>query len=587
MAQYWSNIFMLLLRALIFAPQALLHGFQCPISCSCSFSEWFVKCSNASLSSLPSGIPHTTVELDLQFNQFNSLREDTFPDLLELSTLYLGNSQVRQIEPGAFQGVRNLYHLYLDNCLLEEIPGGVFENLTNLAFLHLEHNCIAYISPGAFSSLKRLSSLDLSYNRLTELSDQALRGLEQLRQLHLSTNLIANLSARALPGKLRTLYLDQNQLDKVPGTIRTSTTLSTLHLSGNHISQLTSLSFGRKLRSLKQLFLDNLDLKKIATLAFKRLRRLEVLSLRNNSLESLPSLESLKYLSILYLTGNKWQCDCNLIWLRTWQKKAMRKERSLVECGSPKALQGQLLVNTELQKLTCPPFQIDSAFNSSANTALKTTIPPNERLLPQATTAQTTTAATFTTLITSRIISTARTSTQNNYHVLEKYDPCLPNHISSIHTQEKGDTALVVTWSSSGDHDQFEVRCKSAVDEQILRVTGGLTEMEFHHLQPGTEYRICIIPQNDNLLKCVAPTAQQCTSGHTRTHPVPQHRSLALGIGVTASILALMALPLFAFYRQRFQQIQFRRYYDEDSPSFQCQGIPQSKLTTEPVYETL
>lgn len=137
-----------MLWTLILAPQALLHGFQCPISCSCSFSERFVKCSNASLASLPSGIPHTTVELDLQYNKFSSLLEDTFPDLLELSTLYLGNSQVYQMEPGAFQGVRNLYHLYLDNGLLEEIPGGVFENLTNLAFLHLEHNRIAYISPG-------------------------------------------------------------------------------------------------------------------------------------------------------------------------------------------------------------------------------------------------------------------------------------------------------------------------------------------------------------------------------------------------------------------------------------------------------
>lgn len=200
---------------------------------------------------------------------------------------------------------------------------------------------------GAFSSLKQLSSLDLRYNRLTELSNQALKGLQQLRQLHLSANLIANLSARALPRNLRILYLDQNQLDKVPGTIRSSMTLSTLHLSGNHISRLTSLSFGRRLRSLEQLFLDNLHLKRISTLAFKRLHRLEVLSLRNNSLESLPSLESLKYLSILYLTGNKWQCDCKLIWLCTWQKKAIRRECSPVECSSPKALQGQLLMNTE------------------------------------------------------------------------------------------------------------------------------------------------------------------------------------------------------------------------------------------------
>lgn len=242
---------------------------------------------------------------------------------------------------------------------------------------------------------------------------------------------------------------------------------------------------------------------------------------------------------------------------------------------------------SQLQKLTCPPFQIDSAFYSSASTSLKTTSPPNGRLLPQATTAQTTTTTAFTTLIGSRIISTAGTRTQNDYNVLEKYDPCLSNHISSIHTETKGDTALVVTWSSSGDHDHFEVRCKSAVDKQILQVTGELREVEFHHLQPGTEYRVCIIPQNENLSECVAPTAQQCTSGHTGTHPMPQHSNLALGIGVTAGLLVLVALPLFAFYRQRFRQIQFQRYYDEDSPSFQCQDIPQSKLTREPVYETL
>ncbi|XP_053107556.1 chondroadherin-like [Hemicordylus capensis] len=349
MAQHWTMVFTLpLLWILIISIPELLDGSQCPSHCTCSFSEQFVHCANASLSSLPTNISSTTVELDLQFNQFDRLLAASFPDLPELSTLYLGSSHVHWIEPGAFQGVRNLYHLHLDNCLLEEISEGVFENLTSLVFLHLQHNRIACLSPGVFSSLKRLSFLDLSYNLLTELSDQSLRGLQQLRQLYLSANLIANLSTRALPGNLRTLYLDWNQLTSVPASIRTSVTLSSLHLSGNPIRELTVISFGRKLVSLRQLFLDNLPLENVTGSSFKRLRRLEVLSLRNNSLESLPSLASLKSLSTLYLTGNKWHCDCKLIWLRTWQKRIIRKDRSPVECWSPEALQGQLLVNIEV-----------------------------------------------------------------------------------------------------------------------------------------------------------------------------------------------------------------------------------------------
>nr|XP_034984087.1 chondroadherin-like protein [Zootoca vivipara]XP_034984088.1 chondroadherin-like protein [Zootoca vivipara] len=594
MAQHWCVAFTLSVLWIIASPEVLDRS-QCPIGCSCSFTDGFIRCSNASLSSLPTGIPQATVELDLQFNQLDSLLAASFPDLPELTTLFLGSNQVRRIEAGTFLGVKNLYHLHLDNNLLEEIPEGAFENLTNLVFLHLEHNRIAYLSPGAFSSLKRLSLLDLSHNLLTELSDEALGGLQQLRKLHLSANLIANLSARALPGNMRILYLDWNRLKSVPLAVRTSATLSSLYLSGNPIQELTSLSFGRKLGSLRQLFLENLCLENITSSTFKRLRRLEVLSLRNNSLESLSPLSSLKYLSTLYLTGNKWRCDCNLIWLRTWQKQVARKDRSPVECSSPEALQGQQLANVELQKLTCPPFQTNSATTSSSANAMPViSTLPSEQLLPQA--ATTLPITVFTTFVTSRMFSITGTTTQNNptsrptsdenHYILEKYDPCLSDHISSIHIRTKDHTALVVTWSFSGDHDQFELRYKSSVDQHILRVIGRLTEIELHHLQPGTDYRVCIIPQNKNLLECAAPTAQQCATGRTGAQ-VPAQHNLALGIGVSIALLALVALALFAFYKWRIRPFQFQRYYDEDGLPSQRQGTAHSKLTTESVYENL
>ncbi|XP_034631564.1 chondroadherin-like [Trachemys scripta elegans] len=595
MSRLWIMV-LVLLWIPVMAIAQLPGNVQCPVNCSCFFSQWFVRCSNASLSSLPPGIPNATVELDLQHNQFSTLSAGFFPELAEISIIYLGSSGIHQVEPGAFQGVKNLYHLHLDNNLLEQVPEGVFENLTNLIFLHLEHNQIAHLLPGGFSSLKQLSVLDLSNNLLLELSDQALHGLPRLRQLYLSANRITNVSSKALPGTLRALSLDGNQLASVPAAIRTSPMLSTLQLSGNPIRKLTSLSFGRRLRSLRQLFLDSLALEQITNLAFTRLRWLELLSLRNNSLESLPPLSSLKSLSTLYLTGNKWRCDCKLIWLRTWQKKVLRKERSPVECSSPGALQGQLLVDVELQKLTCPPFGTDSTTLSPAeNTNTPTAIaPPRDIPLPGA--ATTTTAMTSAALITTRRLPSSTThSATSLHHVPERWDPCLADHISSVSIRTKGDTSLVVSWSFSGDHDQFEVRYTAGRDEQVLRVVGGLAEVTLHDLRRGTEYRVCVIPQNENLLECQAPAARQCTAERTAglpsdTQPVHAplgHSHSAVGFGVTVALLALAALALAVTYRLRTRPIQFQRYYDEDGSPLHRRSSNQAKMTTDPVDESM
>ncbi|TFK07211.1 Occludin [Platysternon megacephalum] len=595
MSRLWIMV-LVLLWIPVMAIAQLPGNAQCPVNCSCFFSQWFVRCSNASLSSLPPGIPNATVELDLQHNQFSTLSAGFFPELAEISIIYLGSSGIHQVEPGAFQGVKNLYHLHLDNNLLEQVPEGVFENLTNLIFLHLEHNQIAHLLPDGFSSLKQLSVLDLSNNLLLELSDQALHGLPRLRRLYLSANRITNVSSKALPGSLRALSLDGNQLVNVPTAIRTSPMLSTLQLSGNPIRKLTSLSFGRRLRSLRQLFLDSLALEQITKLAFNRLRWLELLSLRNNSLESLPPLSSLKSLSTLYLTGNKWRCDCNLIWLRTWQKKVLRKERSPVECSSPGVLQGQLLVDIELQKLTCPPFGTDSTtLSPSENTNTPTAIAsPRDIPLPgAATTATTMTSAAL--ITTKRLPSSTTHSATSLHHVLERWDPCLADHISSVRIRTKGDTSLVVSWAFSGDHDQFDVRYTAGQDEQVLRVVGGLAEVTLHDLRAGTEYRVCIIPQNENLLECQAPAARQCKAERTAGLPSdtqPVHAPLgnshsAVGFSVAVTLLALAALALAVTYRLRTRPIQFQRYYDEDGSPLHRRSSNQAKMTTDPVDESM
>uniref|UniRef100_A0A8B9S9W0 Uncharacterized protein n=1 Tax=Apteryx owenii TaxID=8824 RepID=A0A8B9S9W0_APTOW len=67
----------------------------CPSNCSCAALQRFVSCANASLAWLPAGLPHATVELDLQHNLFPTLEAGFFPDLPALTTLYLGSSRWR------------------------------------------------------------------------------------------------------------------------------------------------------------------------------------------------------------------------------------------------------------------------------------------------------------------------------------------------------------------------------------------------------------------------------------------------------------------------------------------------------------
>lgn len=149
MSGLWITVFTLpLLWTPITAIAPSPDDTLCPVNCSCSWLQRLVWCANASLSAFPIGVANTTVELDLQHNSFSILSAGFFPDLPEITSLYLGSSHILQVASGAFKGVRNLYHLHLDNNLLEQLPQDVFVNMTNLSFLHLQHNQITYLPPG-------------------------------------------------------------------------------------------------------------------------------------------------------------------------------------------------------------------------------------------------------------------------------------------------------------------------------------------------------------------------------------------------------------------------------------------------------
>ncbi|NXF03955.1 GP1BB protein, partial [Smithornis capensis] len=72
----------------------------------------------------------------------------------------------------------------------------------------------------------------------------------------------------------------------------------------------------------------------------------EMIHLGYNRLTSIPSglFDNLKSLQVVYLQGNPWECDCEILYLRSWLQ--WQQNRTLyrdVRCSSPMQLQGRVI----------------------------------------------------------------------------------------------------------------------------------------------------------------------------------------------------------------------------------------------------
>ncbi|XP_053545407.1 chondroadherin-like protein [Bombina bombina] len=543
---------------------------SCPVQCSCLSKQHHIICSSANLTSLPTPIANDTVELHLQHNSFPLIHNSFVRDVPELKGLYLSNCNISTIQTGAFQDVTGIQYLYLDRNQLTDLEMSTFSNLSRLSYLHLENNRIGFLRPGLFSPLKKLVALYLSHNFLSELPDGALKGLGQLRWLDLGFNLLSNISSQALSevSSLRKLNLEMNNLTGVPSSLRSLSGLQMLRLSGNYIRKVSLGMFSRKQKSITELYLDNIGLEKVTSLAFIYLRMLDVLDLRNNSLVALP-VSNLKTFTKLYLSGNPWNCDCSIIELHTrLQLKKIGDANEQAKCNNPKALEGQSLVTIKLQKLTCPAYKED-IITTQAPTAQKdrTSPKPSNHLV---TATHQGSSKMYKTTRPSVLMRSTPGDLETAYNL---WDPCLADQISNVLVNSIEEKYLEISWSQSGDYNQFEVRYTTGTNTNKLHIIGIPTNVRLYNLNPGSIYTICIVPQNVDIVKCQVPKARQCTTAqtsaiHEQSQPVQtpsQSNSSFVTTGVSITVVVLVVAAIFAAYVLRNRSIKFQRYYNEDA----------------------
>ncbi|XP_075040200.1 uncharacterized protein LOC142100149 isoform X2 [Mixophyes fleayi] len=536
----------------------------CPERCTCLPLQRHILCSNASLTSIPSVLPNNTIELHLQNNNFSLLQPNFQQNLSELRGLYLSNCNIKNIQSDAFVEVTGIQHLYLDTNELHGFEEGAFSNLSNVLYLHLEKNKIVYLRPGIFSAMNKLVALYLNFNLLTELYDGSLKGLNQLRWLDLGFNLLANISRKAFDDVpyIRNLNLEMNNLTSVPSSIRPRRNLQMLRLSGNRIRKLGSSSFSRNLRSVKELYLDNMGLEKVTSLSFNGIRMLQVLDLRNNSLTSLP-VSRIKSNTKIYLTGNPWSCDCSIIDLYIQLLLRGRADpEQQVQCQSPKAFEGRSLTTLNILHLKCKFLTEDA----TTSTPVNQTEGKVENSSPSV--AVTTRAITPTYKTSTPTTSISTTS----INILEE-DPCLADYISNILVKPMGEESLEVSWSVSRNYKYFQILFSAGEHRDTVNISGGPMLAHLYHLNPGTIYTVCIVPKNIGIMTCQNPKPRQCANGQTdgvlgQTYHVSSLpktiNSPFVIIGSSAAAVLLVAAVAFIVYARRSNNFQFQRYHDED-----------------------
>ncbi|XP_023698030.1 leucine-rich repeat-containing protein 4C [Paramormyrops kingsleyae] len=326
-------LFVLLLALQLLVVAGLARAQTCPSVCSCSNQFSKVICTRRGLRDVPDGISTNTRYLNLQENQIQVIKVDSFKHLRHLEILQLSKNHIRSIEIGAFNGLASLNTLELFDNRLTTIPNGAFEYLSKLKELWLRNNPIESIPSYAFNRVPSLRRLDLGeLKRLSYVSEGAFEGLSNLRYLNLG---MCNL--KEIPNLIPLVRLDE------------------LEMSGNQLSVIRPGSF-KGLIHLQKLWMMHAQIQTIERNSFDDLQSLVELNLAHNNLTLLPHdlFTPLHHLERVHLHHNPWNCNCDILWLSWWLKEMVPANTSCcARCSSPTSHKGRYIGELDQNYFNC------------------------------------------------------------------------------------------------------------------------------------------------------------------------------------------------------------------------------------------
>jgi len=278
------------------------------------------------LAVLPAGLfagaPHLQ-DLALNNNYLDTVPPD-IGSLARLRTLDLGENRMASLSSHQLRNLKNLYGLRLAGNKLSEVGIDVFINNSNLHVLNIAHNKLRTVHQDAFKHLKNLRALRLDNNELKDING-LVSSQKNLKWLNVSTNQLQWFDFAFIPKSLEWLDIHNNKIDKIGNyySLSSGFSLQTFDASYNQIEELEETTL---LSGLKNIYLNNNKIKRIAAKSFENLGNLSRVELQGNELVTMQ-IDSLAtsqtdVVPEFLLGGNPWLCDCGMEWLKSINKKS-------------------------------------------------------------------------------------------------------------------------------------------------------------------------------------------------------------------------------------------------------------------------
>ena len=293
--------------------------------------------------------------LNLAHNLIERLDNRVFRPLRKLKELNLRENRLSEIEDRALTGLSQVRVLDLSDNLLQTVPTAALAQLDSLAELRLGRNNIKVVKDNSFSGLARLSLLHLGGNKIEKIHEKAFSQLRSLHQLSLSDNQLYQVPSHAFHSfdKLEILELSQNMFSVIEEEAFLGLNkLRTLQINGcSQLEQITAGAFSN-LGDLEEMELaSNRKLRLIHPQSFGSVISLRRIDLSNNGLASLSSsLLPWASLAAVDLSGNPWNCDCDVSFLKTVILSAVNRSDTVrvVRCWNPPDLRNVDVAKLEL-----------------------------------------------------------------------------------------------------------------------------------------------------------------------------------------------------------------------------------------------